>query len=451
MRLPDLEEGLLTAALVLDVERDDVEGMVRMERLHHALLAPAAHVDGSPLVRGNAEIAKRLLVECAQGRILPTQEGDFRLGWLLVQRALELSDCKWRPRKGHAARLEEFREQLLEEDDPGEPLVRWLRGGIQPPHHSTQSEEPRPIHVSSPMHPAPDLDMPGWANAVDLAVNEFLEHRGGGETSFTHRPQIFPIEADSDDELLRMIERLIHTSDGLVVLAPHCSWGAAMELEAALRAMIPTLFLHPENAQLSSGARSHLKAMGATVYALQSEPDSVAAIEEIKNLVSRWLDKYVSLILGTPRRRACLEQRYSPILTELRNRRTQMEALEERYALAAAGIDPRRAQTILEEPWGPLSASVPELISLTNAYGMRANLDRIVQEPVSDRPPYLTPQEEAALQMFSAKEGLSPVDGIRLTAAGQREVATPGPGRPRRLLTDPKKWKPVWERLEGET
>lgn len=451
MRLPDFEEGLLTAALVLGVERDDAEGMIRAERLHQALLGPAAHVDGSPLFRGRAEIVRRLLVECALGGILPTPEDDFRLGWLLVQRTIELSDCKWRPSSGHEARLEEFREQLLEGIDPGEPLMQWLRRGIHPPHRPMEQEEPRPIHVSSPMHPAPDLDMPAWADTVDLEVNRFFEQRGNGEKSFTYRPQIYPIEASTTDELLRTIERRIHTSDGLIVLAPLCSWGAAMELEAGLRAMIPTLFLHPEDAALSSGARSRLEAMGATVYALQTDPDSAEALKEIKNLVCRWLEKSISLILGTQRRRACNEQRCSSFLAALTGKRTQMTALEEQYALAAAGIQPARARTILEEPWGMLSASFPEILNLANAYRVRTNVDRIVQEPVSDRPPYLTPQEEAALQVFRTKESLSAEDGIRLAAAGQREIATPGPGRLRRLLTDPTKWMEVWVRLEGES
>jgi hypothetical protein len=297
------------------------------------------------------------------------------------------------------------------------------------------------------MHPAPDLNMPAWADAVDLEVNRFFEHHGDGEKSFTYRPQIFPIEADTPDELLRTIERQIHTSDGLVVLAPHCSWGAGMELEGGLRAMVPTLFLHPKDAALSSGARSRLEAMGATIYVLQSKPDSAEALEEIKSLVYRWLEKSISLILENQRRRACMEQRSSSFLTALRNKRTQMTGLEEQYALAAAGIQPERARTILEEPWGILSASFPEVVNLANAYGVRTNVDRIVQEPVSDRPPYLTPLEEDALQVFRKKEDLSAEDGIRLAAAGQREIATPGSGRLRRLLTDPTKWKDVWDRL----
>jgi hypothetical protein len=449
MRLPDFEEGLLLAALVLGVEREDVEGMIRAERLHQALLGPAAHVDGAPLLNGPAKIAKRLLVECSLGRILPTAADDFRLAWLLTQRAVELSECTWRPPKGHQARLEEFRESLLEGIDPGEPLEQWLREGIQAPYCVTQQDEPRPIHVSSAMHPAPeDLDMPAWANAVDREIDRFFERHGSGETSFTYRPQVFPIEVETIADLLRTIEQRIYTSDGLVVLAPQCSWGAAMELEGALRAMIPTLFIYPEGSSLSSGARAHLEAMGATIYALQSEPDSDEAIREIKNLVSSWLERSIALILGSRWRRDCMQQRCAALLTALRDRRTQMTNLQERHALAAAGIEPERARTILEQPWGPLSAGFPEVVSLANAYGVRTNVDRIVPEPVSDRAPYLTPQEEEALQVFCRKEQLSTEDSIRLAAAGQREIATPGAGRLRRLLTDPKKWKDVWDRLE---
>jgi hypothetical protein len=448
MRLPDFEEGLLTAALVLEVEREDVEGMIRAERLHQALLGPAAHVDGSPLFTGRAEIAKRLLVECSLGHVLPTAQDDFRLAWLLTQRAVELSECNWRPPSGHQARLEEFRQTLLEGIDPGEPLVQWLREGIHSPHGVTPEVDPCPIHVSSAMHPAPDLNMPAWANAVDREIDRFFERYGNGEASFTYRPQVFPIEVDTIEELLRTIEQRIYTSDGLVVLAPQCSWGAAMELEGALRAMVPTLFIYPEGSALSSGARAHLEAMGATIYALQSEPKSDEAIREIKNLVSRWLEKSIALILGSCWRRACMQQRCSAFLAALRDRRTQMTGLEEQYALAAAGIEPERARTILEEPWGLLSAGFPEVVNLANAYGVRTNIDRIVPEPISDRPPYLTPMEEGALQAFRRKESLTAEDGIRLAAAGQREIATPGVGRQRRLLTDPKKWKDVWDRLE---
>jgi hypothetical protein len=449
MRLPDFEEGLLTAALVLEVEREDVEGLIRAERLHQVLLCPAAHVDGSPLFRGEAEIVKRLLAECTAARILPTPEDDFRLAWLLTQRAIELNSCTWRPSSGHQERLEEFRQVLLEGDDPGEPLVQWLREGIHPSHEFAQEEHPRrPIHVSSPMHPEP-FDMKPWADAVDSALARFFESNASGESSFTHRPQVFPIEAETAEDRLRTIEERIYTSDGLVVLAPQCSWGVAMELEGALRAMIPTLFIYAEESTLSSGARSHLEAMGATIYALQSEPESALAVKEIANLVARWLEKSITLILGTRWRRECMEQRYLPLLVALRNKRTQMTGLEEQFALAAAGIQPERARTIIEEPWGFLSAGFPEFINLANAYGVRANVDWIVPEPVSDRPPYLTPLEEDALQAFRRKEGLSAEEGVRLAAAGQREIATPASGRLRRLLTDPDKWKEVWDRLRG--
>lgn len=234
------------------------------------------------------------------------------------------------------------------------------------------------------------------------------------------------------------------------MLAAQCSWGAATELEACLRTKVPTLFLHPKSMPLSSGARSHLEAMGVAVYALQSDPQSAEVVNEIGQLVTSWLETSSALILETRRRRACIEQRYSPLLQALRSKRTQMTSLEERRALAVAGIEPSRARTILEEPWGLFSVSFPELLLLANAYGVRANVDHIVQEPVSDRPPYLTPREEAALQAFSKEAGLSADNAIRLSAAGQREIATPGPGRPRRLLTDPTKWNEVWLRLGGK-
>jgi hypothetical protein len=450
MRLPDLEESLITAGLVLGVKRERVEGLVPVERLHQALLGPTASVDGRPLLQTPAEIIKRLVVDVAHGRILPTSEDDFRLGWLLAQRAIELSNATWRPPRGHQARLDEFGAQLRDGVDPGRPFVQWLREGIRLPHEPAEREDPSPILVSSPMHPAPDVDIAAWAYAVDSGASRAFEHHGEGEGSFTHRPQMYPIVAESAGALLRSIEEKVHTSDGLVVLAPHCSWGAAMELEAGLLAMIPILFLHPEDAAPSKGARAHLEEMGATIYALHSDPKRKEAVAEVKSLVYQWLEKAAPLIIEARRRRACIEQRYAPFLGAIREKRTQMTALEEKDALAVAGIRPDRARTLIEEPWGLQSAGFAEFVSLANAYGARANLDRIVQEPISDRPPYLTPAEQDALRTFCKKKSLSTEEAVDLAAAGQRQVAMPLPGRHRLLLTDPTKWNDIWDLLQGE-
>lgn len=448
MRLPDYEEGLLIAGLVLGVDRDEVPPMIRGERLHQAIMVPSAHAGGSPVYRGQAVIAKTLFVECALGRILPTVHDDFRFGWLMMQRALELSGCRWRRPKGHEARFEELRQQLAEGVDPGQELVVWLGEGIQPPYGPPAQEEPRPIHVTSPMHPAPEVDMTEWANAVDDGLTRFLEERNGGDTAFTHRPQIFPVQVLSEAELHNAIEERIHTADGLVVLAPQSSWGAAIELEAGLRGLIPTVFIHPADAPPSERTRSHLEAMGTTILEIDGSLGDAEAPKAVEELVYRWLTGSFSLILGTRRRRACMEARYSRFLAGVRTKRTQMTEQGEKRALAAAGLSLERARTLVEETWGLLSASFVEMVRLGNAYGVPANIDAIVEEPVSDRPPYLTPREVAALDAFVEDRGLSPADSVRLTVAGQREVVQPG--RRRKLLTDSSKWQEVWDQ-EQET
>lgn len=447
MRLPDYEEGLLIAELILKVDRDEAQRLIRAERLHHAIMAPAVHASGSPIYRRRSEIAKCLFVECALGRILPSADQDFWFGWLMTQRAIELSHCKWRWPKGHEARFEEFRGQLREGIDPGHELMVWLGEGIQPPHKPPMEENSRPIHVTSPMHPAPEFDMPAWANAVDDGLRRFLGDRKGSETAFTHRPQIYPVYDESGTELHRVIEERIHTADGLVVLAPQSSWGSAIELEAGLRGLIPTVFLHPAGSPPSDRARSHLEAMEATILAIDDGLEDEDGPKAIEELVYQWLESSFSLILGTQRRRASREARYSRFLAAIKTRRTQMTALEEKRALAAAGLPLGRARTLVEETWGLLSASFVEMIGLSCAYRVPYNIDAIHDEPISDRPAYLTPLEEATLNAFIKGKGLSATDAIRLSVAGQREIVKPG--RRRKLLTDSSKWQELWD-LEQE-
>jgi hypothetical protein len=447
MLLPDFNEGLLLAKLVLEVDETEVLNLVRAERLHRAIMAPAAHVNGSPIHKTRAEIAKCLLVECATGRILPTSRQDFIFGWMMTQRAVELSHCKWRWPKGHQARMEKFRQVLAEGDDPGHELVVWLGQGIQPPFNPPDSEVTRPIYVSSPMHPSPEADMAAWADAVEEGLTHFLEDSESTETAFTHRPQIFPVVAASSAARQQKIEEQLHTADGLVVLGPQSSWGSAIELVSGLRVGIPTLFIHPSDAPPSERARAHLEAAEATILAIDGELKPEDALAAIEKLVYQWLEGSYSLVLGSQRRRACMETRYARFLGAIRAKRTQMTSLELQRELAVVGLPLDRARTLIEERWGLLSASTVELIALGNAFRVPANLDAIVDEPTPDRPPFLTPVEQSALDAFADERGLSVSQTIRLAAAGQREIVQPGrTARRRKLLTDHRQWDDLWKR-----
>lgn len=446
MQLPDLEEGLLLAQLVLRVDRVAVLNLVRLERLHKAIMAPTAHAEGVPMYTTRPEIAKSLLVECALGRILPTPEFDFEFAWLMTQRAIKLSHCKWRWPSGHRVRMEAFRQSLVEGEDPGHDLVVWLGQGIQPPFRPPPDEVEKSIYVASPMHPAPAANMGEWATAVDEGLKQFLA-RKETEMAFTHRPQIFPIVSASGANRREETERRIHTADGLVVLAPHSSWGAAIELIEGLRVGIPTLFIHPSDAPPSQRARSYLEEAEATILEFEGDLDEKETLRAIEGLVFQWLDGWYSLILSSRRRRECMETRNGRFLAAINTKRTQMDSLEEKKALAAAGLPARRARTLLDEPWGLLSATMVEMVALGNAYEVPANLDAIVDEPAPDRPLFLTPREQSTLDSFATDKELSVSDTIELAVAGQREIVKPG--RRRKLFTDSSQWEELRARVLG--
>src|SRR3712207_4168831 len=128
MRLPDLEDGFLFATQVLEVERDEAEMLVRVDRMELALMAPMTRVGGAALHRSPGEIATRLFVGCSLGRIVPRNAVSF--GWLMVQRALVLSDLEWRWRSGDRARFSEFKAMLEAGEDPGTALTAWMSDRI---------------------------------------------------------------------------------------------------------------------------------------------------------------------------------------------------------------------------------------------------------------------------------------------------------------------------------
>ena len=447
MRLPALEEGLLIASLVLGVERSEVESLIRTERLHLAILRPAAHASGTPIYRTRAEIAKCLFVECALRGILPTPEQSFEFGWLMTQRAVELSKCKWHRPSGHDEHFERFRQQLLEGVDPGDELVRWIGKCLRPPSGKGPASELGPIHISSPMHPPPSQNMTAWANAVDEGLRSFLEDHSIHDTVSTHRPQIYPVQGETEEEIVRSIEERLHTADGLVVLAPHSSWGSAMELETGLRGLIPTLFIYPTDAPPGDRTRVRLEAMEVTIVSIDEDLAEERVPVAIESLVYQWLGTTYSQILGAQRRRESVNTRFARLLTGIRARRTQMTPHEERSHLAAAGLPERRARTLIEEHWGLLSASAVELIALSNAYQVPANIDALVPEPASDRPAHLTPRELVILEAFVDEMQISGLDSVRLAAAAQEEITEPG--RRRKLFTDRSKWLELWQRLNG--
>lgn len=437
MRLPDFEEALGIIALLLKVDRDGVELMIRPERLHHALLAPAACRTGGPIHRTPTEITRCLLVECATGGIVPRAQG--RLGWTMAIRAVELNGCRWERRQGDTARIAKFGRQLEEGIDPGEELTVFLEERIKAPCGDTQGGATKMMHITSPMTPEPKQDMGTWETAVDDGLKRFLEQRGTPGAAGTHRPNVFPINGDTPEETIELIEKRLHEADGLVVLGPHASWGAAIEVEACLRSLTPVLFLHPSDSRPSFRARHRLTTMEATIRSFVDDPDrpEVATLA-IADLVYRWLDANYARIAETPRRRASLESRLSRYARAIRTNQTQLGEADERRALANAGLPLERARELIEDPLKLQFAGVAEMVALSTAYKVPANIDRVAEKPPSDRPPYLERSEVEALREVIKADRISTPEVVRMMSVAQREVAMVGR---RRKVYDRNNWR----------
>jgi len=447
MRLPDYEDSLDVAAKILDVDRAEVESMIKSERLHQAILKPAACAGGAPLYRTRGEILKCLFVSCSQDRIVPRRK--VRFGWMMVQRTIQLSGYRWRPRRGDQDRLKEFGEQLTEGIDPGKPLADWLEERTQPLPGAAEELPPRPLHVTSSMSNLTEEQaerMAALSNAVDDGLSKFLDAYCKPEAARTLRPQVHPTIAVTDAALHTKIEARLHTADGLIVLAPQPSWGSAMEVEIGLRGLIPTLFLHPASCPPGKRARIRLEAAQATVLAFDDDPDDPkVAATEIAELVYHWLVGAHVAILGMARRRESVNARLSRFHRNIQLKRTQMGGAEERKALAAAGIAEARAHALIEEDWHLQFASVTELLALSNAYAVPANIDGIVHEPAGDRPPFLTDFELDRLGELVRIDRIPSVETIEMVRVAQEELALPG--RRRKEFTTLQSWRSLRARI----
>jgi hypothetical protein len=437
MRIPDYDEALGIAALVLEVERDEIEPMVRAELLHLALLRPMACKGGAPLHRTDGEVARCLFVECALSRALPRRQ--VRFGWLMTKRAIELSGYKWRQRAGDADQLRKFGEQLEMGIDPGRPLVVWLEARIKP-HSPKQDADASVVHIAGPMTPPPEENLGEWELAVSDGLNRFLEDSKAPGAATTCRPNLYPVRGHSEEETGKLIEERLHTADGLVVLAPEASWGAAIELEVGLRGQIPTLFLHPAGRAPGKRARSRLDATEATVREFDDDPDDPeTTMRAISELVYGWLEDSYGEIVAMQHRRSSVRARLARFLAAIQTKQTQMGKVEERKALAAAGIAEGRARILIEDEWQLQHASLTEVIALSNAYQVPANIDGSEPEPTADRPAHLMGVELRWLATVAKEDSIPATEVIELISEAQREVVRPG--RRRKLYTGVQPWR----------
>lgn len=232
------------------------------------------------------------------------------------------------------------------------------------------------------------------------------------------------------------------------MLAWKGSWGAGIELEIALRGMVPTLYLHPEREQLGYRTRGRLQAAGATIL-----PFDDTALDEqltrslIRELVYRWLQDEYPAILGTARRRAIIDTRLAEFLQALRTAQTQMTPFEWRERLAVVGLTERRVLALTNQEHGLQDASVPELFALSAAHTVPANFDGLVPETPADRPPYLKSNELASLQDVVRVDHISGQEAVDMMMAASCEVASPG--RRRKGFDDDASWRQLRSRLQN--
>jgi hypothetical protein len=451
VHLPDFEDGLLIAAGVLDVDREDVPAMLRTDRLHGALMMPTARVGGAAIYRTVGAVLRRLVVDCATGGILPRLE--LRFGWLMLQRAVELNGLRWVRRSGDREGFSEFQDMLRQGEDPGRPLERWLEERLVAGASVARRRPTQEILVSSPDRTTADQVLVDWTNAVDDGVKEYLRRRRlPSDSTATRRPQIFSVFPTTEAELYTHVERRAHNADALIVIASRPSFGTTLETDEARRALVPTLLLHPTRLSLDVRMKSRLDEAGIRRQAFPvRDHDPDVAKTAICDLVTAWLQEEYEAICDTARRHALFTSRFAPFREAVLAAQSRMPPLVQRMKLLGAGLTLERALALVKGD-NLTRASIPEVMALSAAYEVPANFDAGAPEMPADRPAHLLPSEWKALRDVAAADAIPADEVLRMAMKAQENLALERPSHSvrRHSYEGDTKWRQIRADLRKE-
>lgn len=451
MVYPELEDGFVVAARLLEVGRDEVEPLIHVDRLELALALPATRVNGGQIFKTPAAVAACLWRNCSLNRILPRQ--NVRFGFAMSMLYLELDGHAWRWQPGDAERLAHFAEKLRAGEDPGGALVTWMNERIITSKRSKPKRLAGAIahmlHLTGPTSGLADDEWPiiqRWAVTVDDAVLEFLNGSSEAVEIYTQRPR--SSDQLNYDELSSSLDERFHQADAMIVLAYKSSEGVGIKCEKAARRLMPMLYLHPSRRKPGRRMRKALAEAGASVHPFEHDEDDPSVAEKwIRHLTLAWLQSEAPRIANAARRRRDHESRVARMLALLRRAATQIHPRQLKINLASVGLTEDRASALMGSEWEYLSASVHEQLAISAALSVAANVDGIVPERPIDRPAYLLPEEFEALRRLARVDRIPPIEVLEMVALAQQELATLG--RKRINFNTEIAWRDVRRRLKS--
>jgi hypothetical protein len=431
LRSPALEDGFVCSARLLGVGPDEVEPLIHVERLELALALPRLHVSGAPFYKTAGQVAACIWRNCALTKILPRE--NVRFGFAMSMIAVDAAGYEWKWKQGDEGPFVALGRKLAAGQDPGSALVSFMSERIVIP------KRPKPkrivaalrhaLHLTGPASSLEDHEWPiiqDWAWSVDDAVVKFVEEQEEPLDIYTQRPRS-SVQLNYDDELSCDLDERFREAHAVIVLGYKPSEGVGIKVEKAARRLLPILYLHPNRSRPGRRMRRQLAEVGANVKSFEyDETDTEANKERIQAITLEWLRKNAAAIVGAARLRQDHEGRVARMLSVLRTAATQMEPHQLRMALGAVRLTEKRAWAMLESEWDYLAASVHEQLSLSAALGVSANIDGVVPQPVSERPPYLTEEEITELRRVARVDRIPPIEELQMVALAQEELARLG-------------------------
>lgn len=451
IRTPALEDGFVCSARLLGVGTDEVEPLIHVERLELALALPRLHVSGTPFYKTPGAVAACIWRNCTLAKILPRE--NVRFGFAMSMLAVEEAGLLWKWKQGDEQPFIALGRKLAAGEDPGGVLVTFMTERIVVPKRLKPKKAiaslRHALHLTGPASSLEDHEWPilqNWAVAVDDAVFEFLGEQTEPLDIYTQRLKSSP-QLNYDDGLSSDLEERFHEAHAVIILGYKPSEGVGIKAEKAARRQLPILYLHPRGSRPGRRMRKTLAEVGATTKPFDyDEDDTDATKARIKQIALEWLRKNASAIVAAARLRQDHEARVARILNALRTAATQMTPRQLKMALAAESLSEESAWSMMNSEWDYLSSSGHEILSLSAALGVPANVDSVVPQAVSERPPYLTADEIAVLRRVARVDKIPPIEELQMVALAQEELAKLG--RKRVGFLDDIAWRELRRRLQ---
>jgi hypothetical protein len=470
MRYPSLKDFLRIAARLLEVDVADVGLFVRLDRAHVSLSPPTKY-----FARGRdqtlAEHAVQLFIDVAGARALP--EKNLQCAWLCLKRFIELNAAAWEPQHGDQEAFMRFVEEINVGVGVKPRFVAWVESHLagtdmasdEPPSEAA-SADPSVYLTSriSCLSRSQRTRLEHLSNAIDEEIAAFAAGRRESLIA-TYRPAVLPATDSTDPvAVLAGIEERLLDARGFVVLGEGGgSIGSGAEVAVAISALLPILYLQPEDEAFSPRTESLLNRYGACV---RRYPAGDHAEVAIRSHVRHWLKREGPALVDGKRQREMAELRLRRLFDALRHAVEGMSRVEFARRLARVGMTEAHGRTLLSDCRRLLLGSVNELLALAGAFDVPANLDvadlsaeprRSSRDPErerstqQDRSRRLSLQELDDLEQLAAIEGYCGDEVARMISCAQASIDDELTHDPttvgRRSVWTRQRWRVLHDRL----